>query len=94
MWLPPNSSFWDDDRLRKGDELVLTLTQTDRVTAVMNEPLIAEYWAKRAPLRGLKQFVRVLPEGGGVYPVVYERDAVDNAESLSDIRTGRGERPD
>jgi len=89
--VPPNSNYWDDERVRKADELVLTLSETDGVTAVMNDPLMAEYRTKREPLTAPKEFVEVFPEGGGVYPVVYDREAVDNASSLLDVRAARGE---
>jgi hypothetical protein len=52
---------------------------------------MAEYRTKREPLTSPKEFVEVFPEGGGVYPVVYDRHEVDNAESLSDVRAARGE---
>ncbi len=89
--VPPNSNYWDDERIQEADKLALTLSETDGVTGVMNDPLMAEYRTKREPLTAPKEFVEVFPEGGGVYPVVYDRDAVDSAESLSAIRAARGD---
>lgn len=93
LGVPPNISYWDDERVQKADELVLTLSETEGVTGVMNDRLMAKYRTKREPLTEPKDFVEVFPEGGGVYPVVYDRPGVDSAESVSDVRAARGGEP-
>lgn len=86
---PPGGGGWDEDELRTADELVLTLSETDGVDGVMRDNLIAEYWTKSEPFTTPKKRVRVMIEGGGIYPIIYDRDAVEAAESIEQIRDAR-----
>jgi hypothetical protein len=89
---PPDSSYWTQERLEQADELVFALSETDSLTAAVSDDLRAEYWTERIPAGPNRRYVRVVHEYGGVYPVVYGHEGVENAEGLSDIRAARGER--